>query len=125
MLMKKIFLPLCMLAASIAVAQTETYIDPKIYRPEKLKWNNDTLFINDNITLFKGMNTPGFKSFSIGKDSIWGKMPCIIPDLSKCNYNMPNLASTRQYKTIMLERYGSVTVVKPLVVLNGKPPVNR
>ncbi|MBL7709023.1 MAG: hypothetical protein JNJ86_08110, partial [Chitinophagaceae bacterium] len=49
----------------------------------------------------------------------------IIPDLSKCNYNMPNLATTPQYKAIMLERYGSVAVVKPPVIRNSKPPVNR
>ncbi|MBN8676005.1 MAG: hypothetical protein J0L56_17865 [Chitinophagales bacterium] len=123
--MKRLFLPLFLLAASIAVAQTETYIDPNIHRLEKLNWNNDTLFINDNITLFKGMKTPGFKSFSTGKDSILGQMPCVIPDLSKCNYNMPNLATTPHYKAIMLERYGSAAVVKPPVILNGKPPVKR
>lgn len=38
---------------------------------------------------------------------------------------MPNLTSTPQYKAIMLERYGSVAVVKPPVIRNSKPPVNR
>jgi len=123
--MKKIFLPICLLAASVVVAQTDGIIDPNKYLQKKLKWNNDTVFIYDSKVQFNGMNGFGFKNFSIGKDSILGKMPCIIPDLSKCNYNMPNLATTEQYKTIMLERYGSVAVVKPPALRNSKPPVKR
>ncbi len=123
--MKKILLPFCLLVASIAVAQTDGIIDPNKYLQKKLKWNNDTVFIYDSKVQLNGMNGFGFKSFSTGKDSILGQMPCIIPDLSKCNYNMPNLASTPQYKAIMLERYGSVAVVKPPVIRNNKPPVNR
>lgn len=123
--MKKILLPFCLLVASIAVAQTDGIIDPNKYLQKKLKWNNDTVFIYDSKVQLNGMNGFGFKSFSTGKDSILGQMPCIIPDLSKCNYNMPNLTSTPQYKAIMLERYGSVAVVKPPVIRNSKPPVNR
>jgi hypothetical protein len=123
--MKKIFLPLCMLAASIAVAQTDGISDPNKYRLEKMKWNNDSVFVYNGNVQFNRMNSFGLKTFSTGKDSILGRMPCIIPDLSKCNYNMPNLATTSQYKAIMLERYGSVTVVKPPVILNSKSSVNR
>ncbi len=123
--MKKILFPLCLLVASIAVAQTDGIIDPNKYLQKKMKWNNDTVFIYDSKIQFNGMNGFGFKSFSTGKDSILGQMPCIIPDLSKCNYNMPNLATTQQYKTIMLERYGSVAVVKPPALRNSKPPVKR
>jgi hypothetical protein len=114
-----------MLVASIAVAQTDGIMDPNKYRLEKMKWNNDSVFVYNGKVQFNGMNSFGFKNFSTGKDSMWGQMPCMIPDLSKYNYNMPNLAATPQYKAIMLERYGSVAVIKPLVVLNGKPPVNR
>jgi hypothetical protein len=114
-----------MLAASIAVAQTDGVTDPNKYRLKKMKWNNDSVFVYDGKIEFNGMSSFGFKNFSTGKDSILGQMPCIIPDLSKCNYNMPNLATTPQYKAIMLERYGSVAVVKPPVIRNNKPPVNR
>ncbi len=123
--MKKLFLPLCLLAASIAVAQTDGVTDINKYSLNKMKWSNDSVFVYDGKVQFKGVNSFGFKSFSTGKDSIVGQMPCIIPDLSKCNYNMPNLATTPQYKAIMLERYGSVAVVKPPVIRNSKPPVNR
>lgn len=114
-----------MLAASVAVAQTDGIIDPNKYLQKKMKWNNDTVFIYDSKVQLNGMNGFGLKNFSTGKDSILGQMPCIIPNLSKCNYNMPNLASTPQYKAIMLERYGSVAVVKPPVIRNSKPPVNK
>lgn len=123
--MKKIFFPLCLLAASIAVAQTDGVTDPNKYFRKNLKLNFDTVFVYNGNVQSNGMNSFGLKSFSTGKDSIWGKIPCIIPDLSKCNYNMPNLATTSQYKAIMLERYGSITVVKPPVLLNGKPPAKK
>lgn len=114
-----------MLAASIAVAQTDGVMDSNKYLQKNLKWNNDTVFVYDGNVQFNGMNSFGFKNFSTGKDSILGQMPCVIPDLSKCNYHMPNLASTQQYKAIMLERYGSVAVIKPPVIRNSKPPVNK
>jgi hypothetical protein len=123
--MKKLFLPLCLLAASIAVAQTDGVTDINKYSLDKMKWSNDSVFVYDGNVQINGMNNFGFKILSTGKDSIVGQMPCIIPDLSKCNYNMPNLATTQQYKTIMLERYGSVTVAKPSVILNGNTPVNK
>lgn len=123
--MKKIFLPLCLLAASIAVAQTDGSIDPNKYLQKKLKWNNDSVFAYDSNVQLNKMNGFDLKNFSTRKDSMWGQMPCIIPDLSKCNYNMPNLATTPQYKAIMLERYGSVAVVKPPAIRNSKPPINK
>lgn len=123
--MKKILFPLCLLAGSIAVAQTDGISDPNKYPLKKMKWNNDSVFVYNGNVQFNGMNSFGLKTFSTGKDSILGQMPCIIPNLSKCNYNMPNLATTSQYKAIMLERYGSVAVVTPPVLLNGRPPVNR